>query len=303
MRARGVAAVATFALFVAACGPTGSSTEAANDDAITIASFDFDESEVVADLYAGALRLAGFDVSHVRRAGTREVVLPALERGLIEVVPEYAGSAVGFLGGEPSTDRDTTHARLRVLLGARGIETLDAAPAQSRNGLVVTSETASDLALRTISDLRAVASEMSLGGPPECPERALCLPGLEQTYGLRFARFLPLDAGGPITAEAVLRGTVDVGMLFTSDGSLTERGLVLLRDDRGLQPAENITPVVAREAVLRFGPELVDVIDTVSVALTTDELRTLNVLVRLGTSPEEAAAAWLTDNGFSRGAG
>ena len=86
--------------------------------------------------------------------------------------------------------------------------------------------------LRTVSDLRTVASAMTLGGPPECPERDLCLLGSTQTYGLDFASFLPLDAGGPITAAAVQQGTVDVGVLFTSDGTLAEHGLVLLQDDR-----------------------------------------------------------------------
>ena len=111
---------------------------------ITVASFDFPESELIADLYAGALRAAGFDVRHDHRIGTREVVLPALQLGLVEVVPEYSGSAVEFLGGRSSADAATVERTLDRLVAARGIDALEPAPAQSRNGLVVTSETADE---------------------------------------------------------------------------------------------------------------------------------------------------------------
>lgn len=296
MGTRAVGVAVAIAAAIAACGPSAPPARTLDDDTITIASFDFDESETIAEVYAGALRAHGFEVTHVPRVGTREMVLPALERGLIEVVPEYAGSTVEFLGRAPSVDLATSLATLRVLLGPRGIEVLAPARAQSRNGLVVTAETAAEHHLRSVSDLRPVASAMTLGGPPECPERDLCLPGLSETYGLTFATFLPLDAGGPITAEAVQRGTVDVGVLFTSDGSLAEHGLVLLQDDRRLQPAENVTPLVRRDALERFGPELIEVIDAVSAELTTAELRALNALVSGGADPGEAAEAWLADH-------
>jgi osmoprotectant transport system substrate-binding protein len=293
-----VAVVAVIALGAAACDVGGTTPPAPDEATIRIASFDFDESEVTAELYAGALRAAGFDVRHVRRVGPREVVLPALERGLVDVVPEYAGSALEFLGGQATPDERTTHEALRVALGPRGIEALDMAPAQSRNGLVVTSQMATDHSLRTVSDLRPLASGLTLGGPPECPQRDLCLPGFAETYGLDFESFLPLDAGGPITAEAVQRGTVDVGVLFTTDGSLAEHGLVLLEDDRLLQPAENLTPLVRHDAVARFGPEMVEVLDAVSAALSTDALRRLNASVRSGVSPSRAAAVWLAEHGL-----
>jgi len=214
-------------------------------------------------------------------------------------VPEYAGSALEFLGGHATADQRATHEALRLALGPRGIEPLTGASAQSRNGLVVTSQTATDHALRTISDLRALAPDLALGGPPECPERDLCLPGFRAVYGLDFESFLALDSGGPITAEAVQRGTVDVGVLFTSDGSLADRDLVLLEDDRRLQPTENLTPLVRRDAVARFGPEMIEVLDAVSAALSTDDLRRLNASVRSGVSPSRAAQIWLAEHGLA----
>jgi osmoprotectant transport system substrate-binding protein len=298
MRGRAVASFLTLVFVVVSCGSPAPSTER-DDDVITVASFDFDESEVVADLYVERLRSVGFEVRHIRRVGTREVVLPALELGLIDVVPEYTGSAVGFLGEEPSIDASSTYETLRTLLSRRGLDALAPAPAQSQNGLVVTSERAAADGLRTISDLRGLAQDMTLGGPPECPERALCLPGLSERYGLEFGSFLPLDAGGPITSEAIRRGTVDVGVLFTSDGDLAQRGLVLLKDDRRLQPAENVTPIVRIEAEDRFGDEMIDALDAVSARLTTRALRRLNSLVRDGATTRDAAMAWLSEHGLS----
>ena len=303
MRARPVAAVVVAVVTTASCGGGDSSTPVTEDRSITVGSFDFAESELVAEIYAQALRGAGFDVTHARGVGAREVLLPALQRGLVEVVPEYSGSALEFLGGVPSADAAATVASLEVLVGQRGIETLTPSSAESRNGLVVRAATARQFDLRTISDLRRVAPTMSFGGPPECPERALCLPGLERVYGVSFGSFLPLDVGGPLTAEAVERGTVDVGLLFTSDGSLAQHDLVLLKDDRRLQPAENIVPLVRRDAVGRFGQEMVDVLDRVSGELTTGDLRALNAQVSTGTAVEHAAARWIDGHGLAESSG
>lgn len=295
--------IATALLALAACGAAPAEPPPRDDDVIVVASFDFDESDVLGELYVQALQASGFDAVHTPRVGTREVLLPALERGLVDVVPEYAGSAVEFLGGTATVDPASAHETLRLMVGLRGIAVAEAAPAQSRNGLVVSAETAAEHALRSIGDLRALAPEMTLGGPPECPDRDLCLPGFEEIYGLEFGSFLPLDAGGPITAEAVQRGTVDVGVLFTSDGSLVEHGLVLLEDDRRLQPAENITPLVRRAVVDRSGEGVIETLDAVSSQLTTDDLRQMNAAVRSGTTPRDAAAAWLAEHGSSAAPG
>jgi osmoprotectant transport system substrate-binding protein len=286
----------------AACGGDRiPAATAIGDDAITVASFNFSESELIAEIYANALEGAGFTVDRQIAVGTRELVLPSIERGLVEIVPEYAGSAVSFLGGTPSSDTADTVDALRGILDARGIEVLRPSEAQDANGLVVTRDTADRLALRTIGDLVPYAKQMTLGGPPECPDRDLCLLGLEHRYGLRFGSFLALDAGGPVTAEAIRRGTVDAGVLFTTDGALTTNDLVLLEDDRGLQPSENIVPIVRRDAIERFGPTITATLDRVSSLLTTDDLRRLNVMIANDTDPSAAARAWLDANGIPGG--
>lgn len=164
---------------------------------------------------------------------------------------------------------------------------------------VVSRATAARYGLRTISDLLQVASELAFGGPPECPERPLCLAGLERTYGLDFGRFRALDAGGPVTVTALRTGAVDVALLFTTDAALAANEFVLLADDRGLQPAENVTPVVRTEVLEAHGAGFVRVVDSVSELLTTADLRALNARVSLdGESPRDVAAAWLVEHGL-----
>ena len=148
-----------------------------------------------------------------------------------------------------------------------------------------------------------IASTLVLGGPPECPERPFCLPGLESVYGLSFAEFRPLDAGGPITVEALRSGQVDVGLLFTSDPSIVSNGFVLLEDDRRLQLADNLIPVV-RTAVLEASPEIGGLLGTITAQLSQDELTNLNKSVTLDlVDPSEAAATWLTAKGLLPGTG
>jgi osmoprotectant transport system substrate-binding protein len=299
VRIRTVVLATTLALVAASCDRGADAPRTAvGDDAITVGSFDFPESEVIAEIYAGALEAEGFRVNRERAIGTREVVLPALQLGLIEVVPEYAGSALTFLGGTANADPEVTNALLASTVADRGLTALEPAAAENRNGMVVTAETASDLELRTISDLAPWAGSMVFGGPPECPERDLCLPGLKKIYGLHFESFLPLDTGGPLSADAIQRGTVDVGMLFTTDGTLAGDDLVLLRDDRHLQPAESVTPIVRADTLERFGGGVRSALDAVSEELTTDDLRAMNAAVSAGAAPRAIATTWLENHGL-----
>ncbi|HEY5859893.1 MAG TPA: ABC transporter substrate-binding protein [Actinomycetota bacterium] len=299
MRIRTVVLAMVLALVAASCDRSaGEPSTAVGDDAITVGSFDFPESEVIAEIYAGALEAEGFRVVREPAIGTREVVLPALQLGLIEVVPEYAGSALTFLGGTASADPAVTNALLASIVADRGLTALEPAAAENRNGMVVTAETAADLDLRTVSDLAPSADSMVFGGPPECPERDFCLPGLETIYGLHFESFLPLDTGGPLSADAIQRGTVDVGMLFTTDGTLAGDDLVLLRDDRHLQPAESVTPIVRADTLERFGDRARSALDAVSEQLTTEDLREMNASMSAGATPKDVAATWLEDHGL-----
>lgn len=273
-------------------------TSVLDDDTITVGSFNFPESEVLAEIYALALEGRGFQVERQLDVGPRELLIPALQRGLVELVPEYAGSLLGFFGGTASSDSATTHQRLAVALAPRGLTALSAAPAENRNSFAISATTAENLNVETLTDLTSFAPGMTFGGPAECPERALCLKGLEDVYGLHFKEFVALDTGGPLTAQALNDGTIDVGLLFSSDPTLRAGTLVDLRDDRGLQPAENITPVLSQSTLDRFGPELADALNAVSALLRTSDLREMNAAMAAGRSAADVARAWLRDNGF-----
>lgn len=291
------------ALLAGACGrggPAGSTT-ALDDEAITIASFNFPENVLLAEIYAQALEAEGYVVKRQLGLGARELVEPSLQRGLVEFVPEYAGSALEFLtgGGLASSDEDRTHDLLERAFAERGVAVLAPAPAQDQNGFAVSRETADRYGLRSISQLVPEASELAFGGPPECPERPLCLGGLEDLYGLEFGTFEALDAGGPISVTALRSGKVDVALLFTTDAAIDQNDFVLLYDDLGLQPAENVTPVVRAEVLEEHGDGFVRLVDSVSALLTTDNLRELNARVAEGATPGDVAAAWLAQHGLS----
>jgi osmoprotectant transport system substrate-binding protein len=271
------------------------------DDAVTIASFNFPESVLLAEIYAQALEATDVRVKRETALGTRELVMPALVQGLVELVPEYAGSALLFFAGagSASADQDANHRALARQLSGFGVSALDASPAEDQNGFAVTRETASRFGLRTLSDLAPVADRLTFGGPPECQRRPSCMPGLESTYGIEFGEELfTLDAGGDRTVAALAQGTVDVALLFTSDAAVELNAFVLLRDDRSLQPAENVTPIVRQDALDRF-PGLAAAVNAVSAVLTTDDLRSMNAEVALGGEPRTIAGAWLARNGLA----
>lgn len=304
MVARALPVLVVTALLAGACarGTPEGTTTALDDDAITIASFNFPESVILAEIYAQALEGNGFAVKRQLGIGARELVEPSLQRGLVEFVPEYAGSALEFLTGGrglATSDESKTHARLKDVFAERGVAVLAPAPAQDQNGFAVSRETADRYGLRTISQLGSVASELAFSGPPECPERPLCLEGLEDLYGLEFGAFEPLDAGGPVSVTALRSGSVDVALLFTTDAAIDRNDFVLLYDDLGLQPAENVTPVVRAEVVEAHGEGFVRLVDSVSALLTTEDLRELNARVAEGATPKDVAAAWLVEHGLS----
>lgn len=298
---RRLVASAAIVALLATCADNGRPAviTALDDRAITVASFNFPESEVLAELYAQALEGRGFRVQRQMDLGPRELVEPALQRGLVELVPEYAGSALGFFGVTASSNATTAHQQLVTALVPRGLAALSGAPAQDRNTFVVSSATADRLQVRSLSDLAPYAADMSFGGPAECSDRDLCLKGLQNVYGLHFKSFVTLDSGGPLTVQALNDGTVQIGLLFSSDPAIQAGGLIELTDDRGLQPAENVTPVISQVTLARFGPTLADTLNNVSAVLQTSDLREMNAAIADGSSPSAVAHRWLQAHGFA----
>jgi osmoprotectant transport system substrate-binding protein len=270
-------------------------------EGIRVAAFGFTESQILAQVYAQALNAKGYPTERVLNAGPRELVQPALIEGLIDVVPEYAGSALSFLtlgGVDGSLGIRETHEQLARVVAPFGMIALAPARAQDRNAIVVTRATADRYGLRDISDLTPIGGQLAFGGPPECEDRHLCLSGLESVYGLRFQEFIPLDTGGPLTLQALVSGGIDVALMFTTDPAIVSEELVVLADDRGLQPSENVTPLLRREVLSTHGAGVVQILDAVSASLTTADLRAMTGQVTAGRSAHAVAARWLQDQGL-----
>ena len=217
-------------------------------------------------------------------------------------MPEYTGSALEFvsLGQVHATaSAGATASALAAQMGERGLVIGRPAAAQDGNAIVVTAATAARYRLRTISDLARVAPRLAFGGPPECVERADCLRGLRLVYGVRFREFVPLDADGPLSRQALAAGDIGVALLFTSDPTIAAQHLVVLADNRGLQPAENVVPVLWRATASRYGPGLLDALNAVSARLSTAVLASLDAQVQLhGQAPQAVAAVWLSTEGL-----
>lgn len=289
---------------VAACS---SSSSDGSGTSVTIGAFNFSESQILAEVYGGALRAKGYDVA-IQQSTNREVLGPALEAGAVQMVPEYLGTYTEYLNlrengpdAPPvaSGDVQATYDAAQPLAEAVGVTLMTPSPAADQNAFAVTAAFAEANGLETLSDLAALSAQqpIRLGGPPECPERPFCQPGLEETYGLTVAEFVPLDAGGPLTKQALSQGAIDVGLVFSSDGGVAANDLVVLVDDRKLQQVDNIVPAVLTSAVTQ---ELTDVVNAVSAAMTTDDLIAMNKAVDVDRrSVAEVAAEFLTAKGLN----
>jgi len=300
------ALVLALALVAAACGKSSSSKSTSGTtqqkESITIAAFNFSESAILANIYGKALQPKGYRVTFKPNLGTREVVQPALLKGEVDSYITYAATELTFLNipgdaGKATPDVQQTVTRLRDAYGPKGITVLDASQAIDANAFAVTKATADKDKLTKMSDLAPFASQMTLGGPPECPTRPFCQPGLQSTYGLKFKSFKALDAGGPLSKNALANGDVDVALIFSSDGAVQARNFVILEDDKHLQNADNVVPILRSP---KLNNEIKDLWNSISGKLTTADLVSMNKKADVDKEdPAALADQWLRDHGFS----
>lgn len=269
-----------------------------NDQAsLTIGSTNFPEQLILANIYADVLRNDGVNVSTRLNLGSREVVFPALTNGEIDLLPEYSGALMTYLDQKEAhvdaRNNEDVMTALRSVL-PDGLEALDASPAEDRDALVVTSETAEKYGLETFSDLAPVSGELTLGGPPETRTRDVGIPGLKRVYDIEFAGFRSLDAGGPLTRGALSNGDIDVARMFSSQGAIAENNWVALKDDKDLEPAQNIVPIGRSEALT---DEMRDSLNRVSKTLTTEDLQDMNHRVEIDKAdPAQVASQWVDEH-------
>jgi osmoprotectant transport system substrate-binding protein len=295
-------------LLTAACAKSSTTTTAESakpisGPTITIGSANFTESIVLESIYAQALKAKGYTVAERPNIGAREVYFRALESGSINFFPEYTGSALNFLTKQtdaskpdPKQNYDLLTAQLKKVK----LTALAMSDAQDQDGVVVNKQTADKHNLKKVSDLKPVASQLVMGGPPECPTRISCLKGLQDVYGIHFKDFKSLDAGGPLTVSALKSNGIQVADLFTTDASIAVNGFVVLEQDKPIVGAENVVPIVRDDIVTAYGSTFTDFVDSITKKLTTAGLTELNK--RVGIDKEDAkavAASWLKANGFA----
>ena len=292
----GLTALAATLAIPAASAPASA---ASSKPTIVIGSTNFEEQAIVSNIWADVLKKAGYPVTVEPALGTRAIVVPALEKGQINLEPDYAASLLSFLHGgtsQPAGDNIATAIPADdKALSSFGVTVLPASKALDTNVFAVTKATASKDHLTTISSLKPYASQLTLGGPPECPTFAGCEPGLQKTYGLHFAGFKSLDEAGPLSVAALKNGEVQVVELFSSDGNVVSNNFVALTDNKHLEGADYIVPVI-RKSVNTSG--VASVINNIDKKLTTVAISKLNLDV---TSKQEQPAAvaqtWVTSVG------
>jgi len=297
-----MAAIVLVSTSITACtdsdaGPTR--RPSGGDGAIVVGvSGDFAENQIVAEMYAQVLEHAGYPVERRLDLRSREVSQNALEAGAIDVKPEYLSSLLLFIdpNSEGSADARDVAGRTAELLRSEGLTLLTPSAAEDTNQFVANAETAERFELTTMSSLAPVADQLIFGGSPECPQRPFCLPGLHEVYGILFDDFTPLDAGGPLTVESLRRDEVQIGLLFSTDPRIEQNGFIPLVDDKHLQDAENITPVIRSE---KLNDEVRNVLDAVSARLSTEAMTDLvGQVVIDGRSVAAVATGFLNADGL-----
>jgi osmoprotectant transport system substrate-binding protein len=295
-------------LSLAACGSSGgnplstgssssSSGGGAGSGGITVGSADFPESALLAEIYAGALEAKGVKVSKKLNIGAREAYIPALQDGSIDLIPEYTGVLTQYFNKTAkATDSDGVYAELKASLPAT-LTVLAKSAAEDKDAVVMKKDKADQLGAKSISDLVGKSQNLSFGGPPEWKTRPSGLPGLQKVYNLTFKTFRPLDAGGPLTVQALKNGQVDAADLFTTDPNIAANNFVILDDPKHLFAAQNVVPLITKS---KSTPTIQGALDAVSAKLDTTTLAALlTEVVTDKKDPSTVAKEFLTKNNLS----
>jgi osmoprotectant transport system substrate-binding protein len=311
-RALAVVALAPL-LLLAACGnggsnalKGGSSGGAGNGTQVVIAGQNYTEMQIMSEMYAALLDKAGYSTT-IKKVETRDLYGPSLEKGQVDVVADYASSMTEYLNKQvngpnappvASPDISKTIATLTKIGDKKGVSPLQPAKAQDANAFAVTKKFSQANNVTTTSALAARGKPIVLAAAPDCSTRDDCKLGLEKVYGLKITKVEPLGFGTVQTKDALKKGEVDLGQVGTSDGSLSQFGLVVLKDDKHLQNAENLTPVVNTDFLKRH-PDIRKVLNRLSATLTTDDLMKLNGQVDVQRKlPKDVATTYLKDKGL-----
>jgi osmoprotectant transport system substrate-binding protein len=300
---------------LAACGGSssggspsgsGSSSGGGASGSLTVGSAGFTESDVIAQMYADLLQKAGFTVN-VKKVASQEIFQSALEKGTIAVVPEYAATYANSMETEvtgntsptsASPDLQTTLTNLEKFLKKKGLTHLDPANAVDQNAFAVTKSFALQHHLTTLTDLGKAGVSVTLAATAECPTRPFCKPGLEKVYKIKISKILPLGFDTVQVKQAVKSGKAQLGLVATTDATVSQFGLQVLTDDQHLQNADNLIPIVNAK-VLADHPQIADAINPLASVLSTADLADLNNQVDgERKTVEDVALTYLTSKGL-----
>jgi osmoprotectant transport system substrate-binding protein len=284
---------------------TGESTGGGGGGAggsITVGSANFPENVLLGNIYAGALKAKGFDVSTKLNLGAREVIFPAMEKGDIDLLPEYTGSLLSFVlkqqGKSPTAKNiEEQVTELKASLPDK-LTVLDPSTAEDKDVIVCNKETADKYNLKTLDDMAKVADNITLGGPPEFKTRSpFGIAGFKEVYGVDF-KFKPLDVAGPLTIAALKDNTVNCANLFSTMSVITTNNFVPLDDTKRLIPGEAVIPFVAKAKVT---DQLTSTLDAVSKALDTEGLSAMMVKIEVDKAdPAQVAKDFLAEKGLDK---
>lgn len=299
------AVVAAVALAVSACGgsdPTattpsgGDKSSSAPADTIVVGSANFQENVILAEIYAEALKAKGVKVSTKLNIGSREAYLPGLEDGSIDLIPDYSGNLLLFLDKTATAISADDIATALETAVPSSLTVLDKAAAEDKDAIVVSKETAAKYNLTSIADLAKVAGKLTFGGPPEMKTRSYGVPGFKKNYGVVFGTYKTLDAGGPLSENALKNGQVDAADIFTTDPLIAKNGWVALEDPKNNFIAQNVLPLINKA---KATDTVSSALNAVSAVLTTQDLIDLRTKVEVDKQdPVAVAKEWLTAKGL-----
>ncbi|MBO0914780.1 ABC transporter substrate-binding protein [Streptomyces laculatispora] len=265
-------------------------------DGVTIGTANFTENQVLGHLYAAALEAAGVKTTVRPNLGTREILLPALKGGDIDLLPEYQGALLHYLDTKATATEEGEMQNALAMALPNGLQILPYGRAEDSDAFVVTRKTADTYGLTSLADLARHNGKLVIGAAPEVKKRTVGAVGLKDVYGVEFKEFKSLDSSGPLVKGALKKGDVDVANLFTTDTDIAAEHWVVLTDPKNLVPGQHIVPLIAdrkadstvRKALARLGS-----------ALTTEDLTELNRLVdKDKKDPQDVASDWAARHGI-----
>jgi osmoprotectant transport system substrate-binding protein len=281
---------------------TGIQKNAANaSTSITVGSKNFTEQKVLGEIYAQGLAAAGYTVKKELNLGDEKTAQKALKSKAIDGYPEYTGTALLSLCNVPTAKipKDPMQAfqDTKACFAKDGLTAYPPTPFTSSNEVGVKQAVAQKFGLQKISDLSKVDQEFTLYGSPECRQRTDCLLGLEQTYGLKFKKFTPVDID--LRHQVLNRGEKVASIVFTTDPQNKRENIVLLEDDKGMFPPYNSTFVVRDDIAQKAGADLPKVLEQIQKGLTDDVMQELNARVDLDKeTADKAAGEYLKESGL-----